>query len=152
MEAMTACDSLYTRLPPPFLHLTRKVPIPVTQRTLEDRLSRLADVSNMQQGWYDNDEGEQPNSASVDKARAFLEQHPTFDSPIYPMVTGGVELEWDRLDTNWCPSLCFSNEGNVDYCSFSVRDATNDVVSDLTDLSTEQLVEFIKSEQNAGRA
>lgn len=124
----------------------------MTQRTLEDRLSRLSDVSNMQQGWYDGDEGEQPNASAVDKVKAFLEQHPTFDSPIYPMITGGVELEWERLDTNWCPSLCFTNEGNVNYYSLSVLDATDDMFSDLTDLSTEQLVEFIKSEQAAGRA
>lgn len=152
MTEMIACDYLHRSQSNSCYTLTRKGPVSMIKRTLEDRLNRLNDVSALKQGWYDGDEGEQPNMQAVATARAFLQAYPEFDSSIFPMVTGGIELVWERHDTIWCPSLCFCNDGNVNYYSLSVLDASDDTHSDLTDLSTDQLVEFIKSEEAAGRA
>src|ERR1043165_818464 len=148
-----ACNCLHCSFPPTCYHLASKGPYLLKTLTLDEKLACLDEVAVMKQGWLGvDDEGDVATPEVIEKVKTFLENYPEFQAHIYPMITGGVQLEWDREDEKWGCGLAFHNDGCISYLAIDNQNPDIDVTALLSKASTQQIIDFIQNEKTNGRA
>ena len=85
---------------------------------------RMQDILSLQPGWLDGKQGASVNvkiALWVSGFLAELYQRGYFEESerpgLYPLLTGGVQLEWDENSTNW--AIEFHNDGEVTVEAYS---------------------------------
>lgn len=104
----------------------------------EETINRLKYVASLQKGWLGREEGLPVSHAAEQIAYTFLEQFfkkSNKNRPgIYPLIEGGISLEWDPKISNddttvpWTVEIL--NNGNVNIMFFDINEEHNDILLD----------------------
>lgn len=101
----------------------------------EETINRLEYVVSLQKGWLGREEGDPVSHTAEQIAYAFLEQFLKKSNKnrpgIYPLIEGGISLEWDPEISNDDTSLPWTveitNDGNVNIIFFNTDEADYDI-------------------------
>ena len=84
---------------------------------VQNTLDRIDELSLLNKGWFDGDQGEFLNITSVCNAKYLLTQlildYPSLPTPyVYPTPEGGLQAEWTIKNT-WALEVLFSHSGII---------------------------------------